>query len=62
MGRDAAVFTAHVLVEMREEMQRDMRALNDTMDGDGLPWLGIASHGRHGADKPPCTGTVSASG
>ncbi len=42
---DPAVFTG----ELREEMRREMRALNDALDGEGLPWLEIAARGPHGA-------------
>jgi len=42
---DPAVF----ITELREEMRREMQALNDALDGDGLPWLQIAPRGPHGA-------------
>ncbi len=37
------------ITELREEMRREMQALNDALDGDGLPWLEIAPRGPHGA-------------
>jgi hypothetical protein len=42
---DPAVF----ITELREEMRHEMQALNDALDGDGLPWLQIAPRGPHGA-------------
>jgi TnpA family transposase len=40
---------AEFIGELREEMRREMAALNDALDGGGLPWLQIAARGRHGA-------------
>ena len=37
------------ITELREEMRHEMQALNDALDGDGLPWLEIAPRGPHEA-------------
>jgi TnpA family transposase len=39
------------ITELREEMRREMQALTDALDGEGLPWLEIAPRGPHGAIK-----------
>ena len=35
--------------QLRDEMRAEMQALNDALEGEGLPWLQIAARGPHGA-------------
>lgn len=42
---DPGVFVS----QLRDEMRAEMQALNDALEGEGLPWLQIAARGPHGA-------------
>jgi len=42
---DPGVFVS----QLRDEMRAEMQALNDALEGEGLPWLQIAPRGPHGA-------------